>query len=147
MTKVGSALELIWTLDKRQKAVNKQVENMQEQIAAQAKETLKQGDDIRQNKAREKATAATIQEVLSRLEQLEQDRAGPKMWRQAAFDDEGMEGPRPPAMVMGGWSTNLEQDEVLQLARKFGEGAGPKDGPPHGSCGCAGESRQGVARH
>ena len=46
------------------------------------------------------------------------------MWRQAAFDDEGMEGPRPRAMVMGGWSTNLEEDEVLQLARKFGEEVG-----------------------
>ena len=40
MTKVVSALELIRTLDKRQKAMNEQVENMQEQIAAQAKETL-----------------------------------------------------------------------------------------------------------
>ena len=45
--------------------------------------------------------------------------AGARMWRQKAFDGEQGEGPRAPAVVLGGWDTELDEEEVIQKAHKL----------------------------
>ena len=65
--KVGSALDLIKTVDRRQQAMAEKLQAIQEQVETQGQ----------QSQAQER----TIKEIVQRLERLENERAdGPGMW-------------------------------------------------------------------
>ena len=99
-TTVGSALELIRTLDHRQKGMSEQVDGIREQVIAQAKAARKQEQDIRQiqkdiaeSRAREGATDSTIQEIHKRIDVLEDGQPGAKPGQYNLFEGEQGAGP------------------------------------------------------
>ena len=74
----GSALALIKTVDRRQRATSEKVDDIQYQVRTQAKAARQQEMDIQQiqkdlgdSRAKERATEASIQEILRRIDVLE----------------------------------------------------------------------------
>ena len=57
--------------------------------------------------------------MLRRIEQLEDGQTNARPWRQPTFDGEGGSGPCTPALVMGGWSPDMEEQEVKDEAAKL----------------------------
>ena len=103
--KVGSALELIATVDQRQKAMGAKLEEVCDKVEAQGQRNREQD--------------ATVQEVLRRLEVLEQDggRSNPPIWRRTGVADTDED--REPAVIVGGWGPDTEAEETLMAVRNF----------------------------
>ena len=97
-TKVSETLDMIRAVDVRHKAQSSQLKDIQTHIG--------------ESRTREK-------EILQRVDLLEDGQAGARMWRQQAFDGEQGEGPTAPAVVLGGWDTELDEEEVIQKAHKL----------------------------
>ena len=90
--KIGSALELIRTLDTRQKNMNEQVESIREQVTKQAEVSRRQEQDIAkihmdiaESKTRERATESSISEILRRIHALEEGHAEGRTWQHHPF--------------------------------------------------------------
>ena len=96
--KVGQALDLIRTVDTRQKEMTKQLDGVQSAVESQTRRSQEQD--------------RTIADVIRRLEALEQQGQG-GVWHhagQASGDD------REPAVILGGWRSDSEAEDVLQKA-------------------------------
>ena len=103
--KMGPTLELIKTVDRRQKVMNDQLDDMQRRVEEQAQKSKDQD--------------AAMQEVLRRLEVLEKERLSgqPAVWRRqggAAPEDD-----REPAVIVGGWKEDSEADHTLAAVKDF----------------------------
>ena len=99
--KVGQALDLIRTVDARQKEMTKQIEGVQTAVERQANRNQEQDQ--------------AIADVVRRLEALEeQGQSG--TWRRQGRE-EGDD--RGPAVIIGGWRPDSEADDLLQKARDF----------------------------
>ena len=103
--KVGSTLELVRTLDQRQKALGQQMETMQ----------LKIEDQINRGHAQDQQ----IRDVLKRLDALEADRqlGQPTAWRR--LEHEGQEGDRGPAVIIGGWREDNDAEATKLAVQNF----------------------------
>ena len=104
--KVGQALDLIRTVDTRQKQMTKQLDEVQNAVTSQSRRSQEQDK--------------TISDVIRRLEALEQQGQG-GVWQhvgQASGDDRG------PALILGGWRSDSDAENVLQQARKFAKDQG-----------------------
>ena len=104
--KVGQALDLIRTVDTRQKEMTKQLDEVQNAVTNQSRRSQEQ----------DKA----ISDVIRRLEAIEQQGQG-GVWQhvgQASGDDRG------PALILGGWRSDSEAENVLQQAREFAKDQG-----------------------
>ena len=104
-SKVGSTLQLIQTVDQRQKVMGAQLEEVCGKVESQAQKTRDQ--------------EATIQEVLRRLETLEQEGSGrnPPIWRRMSAASP--EDDRDPAVIVGGWGPDTEAEQTLKEVREF----------------------------
>ena len=85
-TKLGPTLELIKTVDRRQKVMNDQLDEMQRKVEEQSQKAQDQDD--------------TMQVVLRRLETLEKERVSgqPAVWRRQG--GAGPEDDREPAVII-----------------------------------------------
>ena len=103
--KVGSTLELVRTLDQRQKAMGQQMDSMQDKI----------DDQINRGHAKEQQ----IRDVLRRLDALEADRqAGhPAAWRR--LDQGSQDDDRGPAVIVGGWREDNDAEATKLAVQTF----------------------------
>ena len=108
--KVDKTLSMIEMLNNRQREQGLRLQQLQESVDAQ-----REGQD-RRNRDQD----ATIQEVLRRLEALEQEGAGrgPQIWRRAG-EPTSEEADREPAVIVGGWDEDTEADDTLNAVQDF----------------------------
>ena len=70
-------------------------------------------------KEQDKKQDLAIQDILRRVDQLEESSAKGAAWRQPLLEGEQGAGPRTPALVTGGWSVEMEENEVKAKAEKL----------------------------
>ena len=101
------------------------MENIREQVTAQAKASQKQEQDIAriqcavsESRSREQTMEASIRDILRRVDALEDGHSGGRTWQQHPFNGDQGGGVRTPAVIFGGWSEDLTEDEVLLKAKQ-----------------------------
>ena len=104
-TKVNKTLDLIQSLNDRQRDQGDKLQKIQEAMEAQKEQDRKHD--------------SAIQDILQRVDQLEDSSMKGATWRQPLFEGEQGVGPRTPALVMGGWNLDLEGDDVKSRAEKM----------------------------
>ena len=102
--KVDKTLDIVQILDQRQREQGDKIQKVQ--------------DSLRDYAAREQTRDLTIQDVLKRIDLLEDNQMQRRAWKPARFDGEEDGGPRTPALVFGGWSLDLDEAGVLDKAKK-----------------------------
>ena len=103
--KMGPTLELIKTVDRRQKVMNDQLDEMQRRVEEQAQKSKDQ--DV------------ATQEVLRRLEALEKERASGQPAVRRRQGGAAPEDDREPAVIIGGWNEESEAEQTLTAVREF----------------------------
>ena len=103
--KVDKTLDLVQILDERQREQGARLAEVQQAVKEQSQ--------------RDKAREASIQSILQRIEQLEGEQASSRTWRTTLFEGENGVGPRAPALVLGGWKVELEEQEVKDEASRM----------------------------
>ena len=108
--KVDKTLDLVQILDERQRDQGARLEEVQR--------------TVKEHSQRDKAREASIQDILKRIDVLEEGQSSSRAWQQHPFLGEQGGGARAPAVVFGGWSLDLDEDEVLLKAKRVVKDAG-----------------------
>ena len=102
--KVDKELDVLKSVNDQKQAHGIKLQEIQESMEACRKE-------------RETKQDATIQEVFRRIDL----REARQVWRPHRFERENADGPRVPALMLGGWGEMTEASEVVHKAKFFAE--------------------------
>ena len=104
-SKLDSALDMVKTLNQRQQ---------------------QQGEAMEEREQKRSAQEAEIQNVLMRIERLEQKGTGDAGLGSLSLAEMGAGMDRGPALIIGGWAEDQEADKTMALARNLLAKAAPE---------------------